>query len=70
MWELFKIAFLPRVRRMLSSLSEGVELLNSAPHPLWSEPCTAAPIRMGHMGHQVRSTQAGQAAVRSFEADV
>lgn len=66
----FQDCFSSSCTRMLSSLSEGVELLNSAPHPLWSEPCTAAPIRMGHVGHQVRFMQAGQAAVRSFEADV
>jgi len=57
---------------ILSSISEGVALINSSlhPHPLKSELGTAAPIRMGYMGHKVLSGQGWQPAVQSFEADV
>lgn len=68
----FKDCFSSVCMYIVSSISEGVALINSSlhPQPLKSKLSTAAPIRMGYMGHKVLSTQARQPAVKSFEADV
>lgn len=39
------------------------------PHPLKPELSTAAPLRMGCVGHKVLSSQARQPAVQMFEAE-
>lgn len=47
---------------LLSSVSEGVVLINSSPqpHPLQPELSTAAPVRVGRVGHKVRPTRPGR----------